>query len=141
MSAKPLWQKGLTTATVLALFGLGVYLGSETPDLDQRTHLLLHRSVLTHGLLAPLVISKLLGGSTARAPRWFAVGFALGMAIHLAADLFPKAWTGFALISLPFYGWLSPSASITWLAVSVAVCLGLAVRSALWQPKARSWLD
>ena len=91
MSAKPLWQKGLTTATVLALFGLGVYLGSETPDLDQRTHLLLHRSVLTHGLLAPLVISKLLGGSSARAPRWFAAGFALGMVIHLAADLFPKA--------------------------------------------------
>ena len=136
-STNPL-TRGLTKATVLALFGLGCYLGSETPDLDQRTDLLLHRSILTHGLLAPLLVSKLFGGCSVRWLQWFAAGFALGMGIHLAADLFPKAWTGFALISLPFYGWLPATASITWLVCSVMVCLGLAVRPVLWRPKA-SW--
>ena len=121
----------LTTAVVL--FGLGCYLGNEMPDLDQHTGLLLHRSILTHGLLAPLLVSKLFGGCSARSLQWFAAGFALGVAVHLAADLFPKAWTGFALISLPFYGWLPATASITWLVCSVAVCLGLAVRPVLWR--------
>ena len=130
--------RGLTTATVLALFGLGCYLGSETPDLDQHTDLLLHRSILTHGLLAPLLVSKLFGGCSARSLQWFAAGFALGVAIHLASDLFPEAWTGFSLISLPFYGWLPATASITWLVCSVVACLGLAVRPVLWRPKA-SW--
>ena len=134
-------KRGLTTATVLALFGLGTYLGNATPDLDQRTDLLLHRSILTHGLLAPLLVSNLFGGCSARSLQWFAAGFALGVAIHLAADLFPKAWTGFALISLPLYGWLPAPASITWLVCSVVACLGLAVRPVLWRPKARSWLD
>ena len=139
-STNPL-KRGLTTATVLALFGLGCYLGSGMPDLDQHTNLLLHRSILTHGLLGPLLVSKLLGGCSVRSLQWFAAGFALGVAIHLAADLFPKAWTGFALISLPFYGWLPAPASITWLVCSVVVCLGLAVRPVLWRPKARWWLD
>ena len=118
-------------ATALALFGLGFYLGGETPDLDQRTSLLLHRSILTHGLLAPLLVNRLLGGCGIRALRWFAAGFALGVAVHLAADLFPKAWVGFALVSLPFYGWMSAAASITWLVGSIVVCLGLAVWSML----------
>ena len=76
-----------------------------------------------------------------RSLQWIAAGFALGVAIHLAADLFPKAWTGFALISLPFYGWLPATASITWLVCSVVACLGLAARPVLWRPKASSWLD
>ena len=134
-------KRVLTTATVLALFGLGFYLGSETPDLDQRTDLLLHRSILTHGLLAPLLVSKLFGGCSVRSLQWLAAGFSSGVAIHLAADLFPKAWTGFALISLPFYGWLPPPVSIAWLVVSVVVCVGMAIRPVLWRPKARSWLD
>ena len=121
--------KGLALATALALSGLGFYLGGETPDLDQRTSLLLHRSILTHGLLAPLLVNRFLSGP--RVLRWFAAGFALGVAVHLAADLFPEAWTGFALISLPFYGWLPATASITWLVASIAVCLGLAVWSLL----------
>ena len=134
-------KRVLTTATVLALFGLGCYLGNEMPDLDQHTDLLLHRSILTHGLLAPLLVSRLFGGCSVRSLQCLAAGFALGVAIHLAADLFPRAWTGFALISLPFYGWLPAPASIAWLVCSVVVCLGMALRPVLRRPKARSWLD
>ena len=59
--------KGLALATALALSGLGFYLGGETPDLDQRTSVLLHRSILTHGLLAPAVGQQVLGWPTGAA--------------------------------------------------------------------------
>ena len=41
--------------TILRLLALvaGVYVGFRFPDIDQRTDLLVHRSIITHGLLAP----------------------------------------------------------------------------------------
>ena len=35
---------------------LGLYLGNKFPDIDQRTDLLIHRSILTHGSIFPLII-------------------------------------------------------------------------------------
>ena len=41
--------------TILRLLALvaGVYVGFRFPDINQRTDLLVHRSIITHGLLAP----------------------------------------------------------------------------------------
>lgn len=46
---------------------------------------------------------------------------------HLCFDLFPKAWTGFALISIPLYGRISPLLSWLWIAGSIVLCLYLAL--------------
>ena len=54
------------------------------------------------------------------------MGFSLSIAAHLCFDLFPKAWTGFALISIPLYGRTSPLFSWVWIAGSIVFCLYLA---------------
>lgn len=69
-----------------------------------------HRSALTHSLVPVLV-------ALAR-PRWWpvAAGLALGVGLHLAADAFPNAMRGFALVKVPLFGALSAGESRLWLA-------------------------
>lgn len=112
----------------VALFALvlGLVVGEMFPDLDQRTDLLLHRSVLTHGLLLPLALYLVTSRTQSRIVRWLVMGISLGVAVHLAFDLFPRAWQGYALVSLPVYGWLPPAVSWGWIAFSGGVCLYLA---------------
>lgn len=114
---------------------VGLLVGFELPDLDQHTRgLLLHRSIVTHGWLIPLVVWL-----AARArPREFwlrfgAIGLSVATAVHLCFDLFPVAWIGFARISIPGYGWSSAPFSWIWLAGSVVVCLALALLAAASQ--------
>lgn len=114
---------------------VGLLVGSELPDLDQHTRgVLLHRSIVTHGWLIPLVIWL-----AARArPREFwlrfgAIGLSVAVAVHLCFDLFPAAWSGFARISIPGYGWSSAPFSWIWIAASVVVCLALALLAAASQ--------
>jgi uncharacterized membrane protein YdjX (TVP38/TMEM64 family) len=45
---------------LLALLA-GVMLGGWFPDFDQDTTVLVHRSIVTHGLFAPLVLYVVLG--------------------------------------------------------------------------------
>jgi hypothetical protein len=113
---------------VALLAGLAV--GNGLPDVDQKTGLLLHRSIVTHGPLIPLVLVVLAAASGTRSIplRWFALGVTLGVAVHLSFDLFPKGWSGFALISVPAYGWTAPWFSWTWIAVSTVTCTYLAAR-------------
>ena len=33
------------------------------------------------------------------------MGVCIAFSVHHAFDLFPTEWTGYALISIPFYGW------------------------------------
>jgi hypothetical protein len=111
-------------ALVALLFGLVV--GEKFPDVDQRTNLLLHRSIITHGLLMPLLLYAA-ASRTQWAPfRWFSMGVSLGVAVHLSFDLFPRAWSGFALVSIPVYGWLPAVVSWVWIAVSGVTCVYLA---------------
>jgi hypothetical protein len=124
--------------TVVRLIALlaGVILGYWWPDFDQDTDALVHRSIVTHGLLVPLLLYVVLGSR--RSPSWariFAAGVALAVAVHLSFDLFPKDWTGFALIHLPKYGWLPTPVSPAWIAVSITVCFYIAIRSA------QGWLE
>ena len=111
---------------VALLVGLAV--GNWFPDVDQKTGLLLHRSIVTHGPIVPLLVFAAASGTRSIQLRWFALGATLGVAIHLGFDLFPKGWSGFALISVPGYGWTAPWFSWTWIAVSTVACIYLALR-------------
>jgi len=83
------------------LLGVGLAVGNWFPDIDQDTGLLLHRSIVTHGPLVPLIAVAIAATSRTILLRWFALGLVVGFAVHLSFDLFPKGWSGFALISVP----------------------------------------
>jgi len=51
----------------------------------------------------------------------------VGIAVHLCFDLFPRGWSGFALISVPTIGWTAPWFSWIWIALSTIVCTYLAM--------------
>ena len=115
----------------LLALAAGVYVGFRFPDLDQRTEILVHRSIVTHGLLVPLLLYFILGSRGSPAPaRLFVAGAALAVAVHLSFDLFPRAWWRHALIHLPAYGWTSPFLSWSWIAVSIVLCFFIAIKSA-----------
>ena len=123
---------------VIRLFALlaGVYVGFRFPDFDQRTDILVHRSIVTHGLLVPLLLYIVLGSRRSPAPaRLFVTGAALAVAVHLSFDLFPRAWSGYALIHLPTYGWTPPLVSWAWIALSIVLCFFIAIRSS------RGWVE
>jgi hypothetical protein len=115
---------------VLGLIGLvaGLVFGNDIPDFDQKTELLLHRSIVTHGPLIPFVLFVIASGIRAVPLRWFALGLALSFAIHLSFDLFPKGWSGFALISIPTYGWTAQWFSWTWIASRIFACTYMALK-------------
>ncbi|MES2461289.1 MAG: hypothetical protein V4671_11965 [Armatimonadota bacterium] len=116
------------------LFVGGCFIGLKFPDFDQTFRwypLLVHRSILTHSFLFPLLLIMSFGAmrrEALSATRWFVMGLSAAIAVHLCFDLFPRYWTGFARIHFPFYG-----AGPTWisqvcLALSAFVCLLLACR-------------
>ena len=105
----------------LALYALVLLqVGAMFPDIDQRLPFLAHRSALTHSALVPILIAT-------RFPM-IAGLLAGGIAIHLAADLFPAGWAGYALIKIPFVGPLDPDGSWWFLLLNGLVCLGLFAR-------------
>ena len=110
------------------LLGVGLAVGNWFPDIDQDTGLLLHRSIVTHGPLVPLIAVAIAATSRTILLRWFALGLVVGFAVHLSFDLFPKGWSGFALISIPVYGWTAPWFSATWIAISTILCTYLAIK-------------
>lgn len=117
----------LSTSILVACFAIGAWIGSWFPDIDQRIEFLRHRSVVTHGIWLPALL--LVGVGVARLERvdWFIGGFAAGVAVHLAFDLFPDSWRGYALITVPVVGAMSKNVSRAWIALSVFVCLSIAV--------------
>ena len=117
----------LNAAVLVVCFAIGAWLGSWFPDIDQRIGFLRHRSIVTHGVWMPALL--LVGVGVARLDRvdWFIGGFAAGVAVHLAFDLFPEGWRGYALITVPIVGAMSKNVSRVWIALSVFVCLSIAV--------------
>ena len=87
---------------------VGLVVGNWFPDIDQKTDLLVHRSIVTHGPLLPIIVVGVASVIRTTPLRWVALGLAVGLAVHLSFDLFPKGWSGFALISVPGYGWMAP---------------------------------
>ena len=105
----------------LTSFALAMILGIRFPDLDLYTPGLKHRSAITHSVLLPWLIT-LIGYPSILA------GLAMGMAIHILADVFPKAWVGGALVKMPFFGSLG-KLSPFWLMLNCLACLALGLQT------------
>lgn len=105
---------GAAAAALLAAWAM-----TRLPDLDLMLGLG-HRSGLTHSL-APAAIAAL-------GRRWwpFAAGVAIGVGLHLSADLFPNAMRGYATVKLPGAGSIGATASYAWFAANglAALLLG-----------------
>ena len=112
----------------LVVMVLGVVAGLEFPDIDQSIGLVLHRSILTHGPLVPLVVFAAASGDHSLPVRWLGIGVCLGVAVHLGFDLFPEGWSGYALISVPGYGRTPMVFSWAWIALSMTACVYMAAR-------------
>ena len=119
--------KFLVTLVAPVFVLVGLHCGIVMPDIDQRTSLLLHRSVITHSPLIPLIV-LLLALKIGLGLYAFAMGISIGFAVHHAFDLFPKGWTGAALISVPFYGYTPSLFSWIWIAFTMFACAYLAAR-------------
>lgn len=113
----------LALAVALACFGAGAWLGGWFPDIDLKIRYIRHRSILTHGFIMPALMLLVVGAARNERVDWFIAGFATGVAAHLAFDLFPESWRGYAMISAPIYGSLSRRASKAWIALSAFACL------------------
>ena len=103
----------------------------------QNMYLIQHRSAITHSvLLAWLIWAAAKGNYSSQIIssqlKVIAVGVAVGLAVHLSFDLFPRAWRGGALIYFPLIGNLSwipadgdliaKTTSIIWLFCSIVSC-------------------
>lgn len=107
------WPPAAALAVLLAAWA-----GTTFPDLDQVLPLG-HRSAFTHSIL-PAALACLWRKGLA-----FAAGLALGLGLHLSADLFPEAMRGFATIKLPGFGSIGWQASYIWFAVNAFASLAL----------------
>ena len=119
--------KGLWTIAVLVA---GAWAGLELPDEDQSIDFLLHRSIVTHGPLIPLGLFWVLKDVRYSWVRLFVMYVCLGFTVHMAFDLFPARWSGYALISIPVYGWIPAWSSVLWLAGTSLLSASLAARLA-----------
>jgi hypothetical protein len=93
------------------LLVVGCAVGLKLPDFDHSFRwlpLVDHRSLLTHGLLVPLLllyaVRRQIGKEEGTPLRLMLIGLCLGVAVHLAFDLFARSWSGYSLVHVPFYG-------------------------------------
>lgn len=118
----------MKTLLTISLIGFAFVLGLVAPDVDQRLPFLTHRSLLTHGPWFAVLATWLAQKARSRSAVLLIDGsFVIGLALHLAFDLFPKAWMGFALVHIPFWGRLPAAASVCWLIISLVVSAACAV--------------
>ena len=92
--------------------------GTTLPDLDLALGLG-HRSGLTHSVLPVILL--------AGRPRWWpvAAGLALGIGLHLSADVFPNEMRGFATVKLPGLGSIGRGGSWAWLGGNALAALAI----------------
>ena len=111
----------------LVALGIAAYIGLKLPDVDQHVGFLLHRSIITHGPLFPLA-AFIFAQVDNPLPRRFGMGIGMGYAVHMAFDLFPQSWHGYALISIPVYGWIPWILSWIWIALTIVLSMALAIK-------------
>ena len=81
----------------LSFIGLAFPLGLVVPDVDQKIPFLVHLSIFTHApWLALLATMWALKSKSHWAVPCICAAFTCGLVLHFAAELFPKAWMGFA---------------------------------------------
>ena len=125
----------MRNAAAIVLFAFGCLIGLKLADFDQSFRwwpLIVHRSLLTHGFLAPLLLFLAVrprkGVPDEPRLRLFVQGVCLATAVHLCFDLYPARWYNYSRIFVPFAGWTTPPLSIAWLGAGALVSLYLACR-------------
>lgn len=108
-------------------FVIGLWIGGSMADFDHTLAFLQHRSIVTHGVLIPLLVYALLP----KDQEWIRLGLIgvfVGMGAHLSYDLFPRGWGGtYARISVPIYGYLNIALSVIWIGLNVVASLYIAL--------------
>ena len=118
----------LTVAIGFACFAIGAWLGSLFPDIDRfRIFRLRHRSIVTHSFLMPALLWAGRALTSAEWADWLTTGFAAGVALHLAFDLFPEKWRGFALVDVPKLGRCTRTVSAVLLFSNLFLCVLISV--------------
>ena len=131
---------------LLVLF-VSLLAGINFPDLDLALIFLGHRSIITHGILVPFFIYRFLTKYSDKpflskylsmfltnkkikndSLDYVYIGFLIGIAIHLCADIFPKAYIGFALIKLPFWISIGAPLSFIWMFGNMFFALKIAFK-------------
>lgn len=103
------------------------FIGFKFPDWDFKMKLK-HRNILTHSPLMTLILIIFYLREPNDISRFFIGGFSLGMGIHFIFDLFPKKWSGGALIQIPILGKsLSPRWSQLFFKISSLISLTITV--------------
>ena len=105
--------------------------GLQFPDFDLHIFAFLgHRSILTHGIIVPYFLYRFLNNRKISNDvlDFVYIGFLLGIALHLCADLFPKAWIGFALIMFPPWIPMGAPFSILWMLSNLIIALWIAFK-------------
>jgi len=103
------------------LFLLIAFVTVSIPDWDQYTGILLHRSAVTHSILIPFLIDRLSSKYSDNKYPIIISAIYFAFLVHLSADLFPKSWRGFALISIPFIGWIDMLSPL-WIIANIIGC-------------------
>lgn len=124
------WLGRGRSLVALVAVPLATLSGTTLPDLDI-TLGLGHRSGLTHSLL-PIAFA-------CSRPGWrpVAAGLALGIGLHLSADVFPNGMRGFATVKLPGAGAIGATGSYAWLALNALAALGIGTALLLHLTSAR----
>lgn len=102
-------------------------LGMKFPDWDFKLKLK-HRNILTHSPIIMVVFYKLYKVEGSNEFRFFIMGFSMALAIHFIFDLFPKGWSGGALLKVPFINIsFSPLWSMFLLFIFTIICILTAI--------------
>lgn len=90
--------------TTLILFFIVYLFTNNIPDWDLKINILGHRSIVTHSILIPYLLTVTLKRYSSRQFPLIISAMYFAFFIHLSADMFPKSWNGFALITIPLFG-------------------------------------
>jgi len=103
------------------------FLTLSLPDKDLSVQGLIgHRSIITHSILFPFLLHYFLIQKKDHSNNYiviFIIGFYLAIAMHLSADLHPKAWRGNAFIKLPGNISIGTGLSIIWMGLNAIVAI------------------
>lgn len=85
----------------LVVFMAAYFIGIKFPDWDFKLKLR-HRNILTHSPLILVFFMWIYRKNPSTEFRYFIMGFALSIGVHLIFDIFPKGWGGGARLQTPF---------------------------------------
>ena len=91
------------------------------PDIDLSLPLLHHRSMITHSVLIPFLLMCM---KKYKLPDVVILSIFLAFAVHMSADLTPKAWKGYALIYFPIFNisFFGAMGSALWIFFNIIAC-------------------